>query len=209
MNHQKTLAAALAVSLAACSSGSTGPGEGEGFSAALVGLVQPGPPSQRYTDVWGYRDPATGREYALVGSMGNLFVVDASDPATPVTVATLAVPAFDVKVWGSYAYTVTGRGDSGASLDGRIVDLSDPANPRVVGSFPSSHNLTIAPPGVMYLEAPGLRLFDLTADPLSPALIWSTSPANGHDATVAGGLLFDFHGSDGKIYDLSQYLANT
>ena len=38
----------------------------------------------------------------------------------------------------------------------------------------------------MYLEAPGLRIYDLNADPLNPRLLWVDSGNGGHDATVVG-----------------------
>lgn len=162
------------------------------------------------SDVWGYVDPATQREYALVGAitLGQgpqaLFVVDATDPAAPRQVAEVAVPGFDVKVWQNFAYTVTGGADRGTQPEGRIVDLGDPANPQVVGAFPSSHNLFIDDRGFMYLEFPGLRIFDLNADPLNPRLVWSDDPVQGHDAAVIGERLYDFHGTSGTfLYDVA------
>ncbi|MFQ5569689.1 MAG: LVIVD repeat-containing protein [Rhodothermales bacterium] len=164
-------------------------------------------PNMIHSDVWGYVDPATGKEYALVGGLGaggTLYIVDASDPARPVHVATVNVPGFDIKVWGHFAYTVTGGGDGGLDPEGRIVDLSDPAHPVVVGAFPSSHNLFIDDRGFMYLEIPGLRIMDLNDDPVNPEQVWSDGQNGGHDATVVGNRLFDFHGRGGtNIYDVS------
>ena len=159
------------------------------------------------SDVWGYVDPATGKEYALVGGIGRqgaLFVLDVSEPTTPALVATVDVPAgFDVKVWRHYAYTVTGSGDNGGAPQGRVIDLTDPANPQVVGAFPSSHNLFIDDRGFMYLAFPGLRIYDLNPDPTDPQFVWGTNPREGHDATVVGTRLYDFHGRDGTfIYDV-------
>jgi choice-of-anchor B domain-containing protein len=157
------------------------------------------------TDVWGYFDNNTGKEYALVGyglfSSGvGVFIVDVSDPTNPVLVAEVdSVPGFDLKVWDKYLYTVNG----GGSGRGGIVDISDPENPQVVGSFPSAHNIFIAQNGVMYLEAPGLRIFDLNQDPTNPTLVWSGGSA-GHDAAVIGNRLYDFHGAAAtNIYDVN------
>lgn len=166
------------------------------------------------SDVWGYVDAATGAEYALVGAINPaqesqaLFIVEASDPRNPALVATVAVPGFDIKVWRNYAYTVTGGPDRGAQPEGRIIDLSDPANPQIVGAFPSAHNLFIDDRGFMYLEFPGLRIFDLNVDPLNPQLVWNDQPQQGHDAAVIGDRLYDFHGTDGTfIYDVSNRAA--
>jgi len=162
------------------------------------------------TDVWGYVDNSTGKEYALVG-FGNfkqditsgIYIVDVSDAKSPVTVATVnTVPGFDVKVWQNYAYTVNGVG---AGLGG-IIDISDPANPEVVGSFLSGHNIFIDDRGYMYLETGNsqLRIFNLNSDPMNPALVWSGGPNDGHDATVIGNRLYDFAGSRGtNIYDIT------
>jgi len=191
--------------LIACGSDMAGPGGNEASAMSHLGELLPGPGGLRFADVWGYADPATGKEYALLGVLGQplLFVIDVSDPEAPATAAVVQVPSFDIKVWGHYAYTVTGSGDQGTS-DGRIVDLSDPTNPQVVGAFPSSHNLVIDDRGFMYLEYPGLRILDLNGDPLHPQPVLLLDPSDGHDATVVGNRLYDFHGVNANIYDVTQ-----
>ena len=167
---------------------------------------------QLIADVWGYVDPTTGEEYALVGRDGPdknlgdvLFIINVSDPVHPRLASTVEVPGADVKVWQHYAYAVTGFSDRGSEPEGRIVDISDPAHPLIVGSFPSSHNIFIDGAGYMYLEAPGLRILDLNADPTRPSLVWENLEFEGHDATVIGDRLFDFQGNDQTyIYDVSE-----
>jgi len=190
----------------ACQEEPTGPGPGDvPLQIAHASQIDPGAGQVAYSDVWGYTDATNGREYALLGSLSveQMYVVDASDPTAPVTLAAVPVPSFDMKVWRHYAYTVTGRGDGGANL-GRIVDLRDPSAPTVAGAFPSSHNLTIDANGFMYLESPGLRIYDLNADPLNPTLVWQENGTSGHDATVVGDRLYDFHGGGASIYDIRQ-----
>ena len=110
-----------------------------------------------------------------------------------------SIPGFDIKVWQNYLYVVNG---SSVGV-GRIADLSDPDSPVVVGSFPGAHNIYIADNGFMYLEDPGLRIFNLNADPTNPVLVWQ-SGSGGHDATVVGNRLYDFHGFGGtNIYDVT------
>lgn len=162
----------------------------------------PIPNSNFITDVWGYYDSSTGKEYALIAENNQgLFIVDVTDPANPAIVSHVnSVPGFDVKTWQHYVYTVNG----GGSGSGGIVDISDPNNPQVVGSFPSSHNIFIADNGYMYSEYPGLRIFDLNPDPTNPQLVWHNPTGDGHDAAVIGDRLYDFHGSSGTfIYDVS------
>lgn len=153
------------------------------------------------TDVWGYVDPVSGKEYALMGSRyTGLKILDVSDPENPTLVAQVTeTPGFDIKVWKSYAYSVTGLG---AGL-GRIIDLSDVTQPRIAGSFQSAHNIFIDNRGYMYLETPGIRIYDLNPDPKVPVEVWSGG-SEGHDAAVVGNRLYDFHGKSGTyIYDVT------
>jgi choice-of-anchor B domain-containing protein len=172
------------------------------FLSLLGKLGVPGPTA----DIWGYAN--ADKEYALVGygiftepPNAGVVIVDVSNPATPVQVADInTVPGFDVKTWQNYMYTVNGRSNG----FGGIVDISDPENPQVVGSMPSSHNIFIDDRGFMYLEFPGLRIFDLNPDPTNPELVWSDGSFGGHDASVIGNRLFDFHGTSGtNIYDVT------
>jgi choice-of-anchor B domain-containing protein len=67
-------------------------------------------------DIWGWTDPATGREYALVGKTVGTAFVDVTDPAAPVYLGLLPshqpVETFfsswrDVKVYRNHAYVVS------------------------------------------------------------------------------------------------------
>jgi len=195
------LLAVLLGAVLACQGEPTAPGSGS-LQVVHLSEIDPGDGQATYSDVWGYTDNSTGREYALIGTLirDTIYLIDATDPAAPAVAAKIQVPSFDFKTWGRYLYTVTGGGDGGANL-GRIVDLSDPTAPAVVGAFPSSHNLTIDARGFMYLEGPGLRILDLNGDPLQPFLIWADNGVPGHDATVVGDRLYDFHGNGVSIYD--------
>ncbi len=157
-------------------------------------------PGKEVYDIWGYEDPTTGTPYALVGWTDGLLIVDVRDPEHPTLTAELNdVPGFDVKVWRHYAYTVTGRFGTAA-----IIDLSDPAHPRQVGDFISAHNIFIDERGFLYTEGPGLFIYDLNPDPEQPQLLYDSGDAEGHDATVRGALLYDFHGLAGTfLYDVS------
>jgi len=150
------------------------------------------------TEVWGYEQ--NGEQYALVGYSSGVHIVNTTDALNPVLTAKVSgIPGFDIKVWKNYMYTVIGHGNG----DGAIVDLSDITKPKRVNSFPSAHNIFISEQGYLFLEAPGLRIMDLNENPLEPKLIWQGG-ISGHDATVVGNRLYDFHGSDGtNIYDIS------
>lgn len=153
-------------------------------------------------DVWGFVDPATQKEYAIVGVQnGSTYIVDCSDPTVPNIVGTIARRAQDVKVWSHYAYIVDG---DGSGTDGRIIDIADPTNPVLLpNTFPSAHNITISDGGFLFLSAPGLRVNDLSADPLAPAALYSTNGA-GHDVTIFGNLVLDFSGGTGmRLWQLN------
>ncbi|NIS47837.1 MAG: choice-of-anchor B family protein [Aliifodinibius sp.] len=160
-------------------------------------------PGTFHTDVWGYVDPNTGNEYAILGdasSSSGFAVVDVTDPDNPFQVSSVtSVPGFDVKVWDHYVYTVNGGGNG----MGGIVDIADPNNPQPVGNFPSSHNIFISDDGYLFLESPGIRIYDLNTTPENPSIVWSGG-SEGHDATVIGDRFYDFHGITGtNIYDIS------
>ena len=118
-----------------------------------------GGPGERVSDVWGWSDPETGREYALVGRTGGAAIVDITDPAAPRHVGTVpANPsgARDLKVYADHLFFT---GD-GAGAHGLVVfDLTrlrdavfDPASPTggvdfepdaVYRGIESAHNLVM------------------------------------------------------------------
>jgi choice-of-anchor B domain-containing protein len=78
---------------------------------AQMGGVFPGDTNPQGNDVWGWTDPQTGKEYAIMGFTGGTAFVDISDPKVPVPVgfiqtATVRSSWRDIKVIGNYAYIV-------------------------------------------------------------------------------------------------------
>jgi len=74
-------------------------------------------------DVWGWSDPKTNREYAIVGSALLTTFVDVTDPQNPRTVGTLptsGIPDFvlwrDMKVDGNYAFIVSEQTNHGMQV---------------------------------------------------------------------------------------------
>ena len=171
------------------------------FAQSLTLESQLQTPGTFRTDVWGYVDPVSGIEYAIIGdgSGAGITIVDVSNPETVVQISNLnTVAGFDVKVWQHYVYTVTG----GSGGTGSIVDISDPANPQVVGTFPSTHNIFISDNGFLIREGNNaFDILDLNSDPTTPQLVWNGAPG-GHDAAVINNRLYDFHGTSGtRIFD--------
>jgi len=137
-------------------------GEAAGFPCENVDLLSfltiealGGAPGEGVSDIWGWTDPDTGVEYALVGRSGGLVIVDISRPASPVVVATVpANPsgARDIKTYENHAFfTGDGAGQHGLV----VVDLTrlrDVAPADMPASFEpdavydgmaSAHNLAI------------------------------------------------------------------
>lgn len=138
----------------ACVDGSAG-----GFACSNIDLHAHIPLSgfktspTKASDVWGFLDLNTGREYALVGLITGVAVVDVSDPDNPREVDTLSLTpnAFwrDIKVyqyfdeqgmrWRAWAY-VTADNATNAGL--AIIDLSD--LPNSVSLAPTSRVVQMA-----------------------------------------------------------------
>ena len=195
-------------------------------SGALVGAVRALPPASgaislvgqltlpemtiRNSDIWGWVDPNTSKEYAVIGKWpsfeAKLYIVDITTPTSPFLVNVIdSVPAFDVKVWqtGTSTYLYSCDGNS-SGTDSEIWNVTNPLSPVFEGTFPSCHNIFIDDQGYMYLSFSTLRIYNLNPDPTAPAFVWTDGLAGGHDATVIGNRLYDFHGYDGTfIYDVS------
>ncbi len=99
-------------------------GKAAGFSCEAVDLVSFLPlsalgadPGERVSDIWGWSDPQTGREYVLVGRTAGLAFVDITEPGVPRLVGLMpANPsgARDIKVYQDHAFmTGDGAGDHG------------------------------------------------------------------------------------------------
>ena len=141
-------------------------GAAAGFSCEAVDLLAFLPssaigaePWERVSDIWGWADPETGREYALVGRSGGAAIVDVTDPAAPRYVGVVAANpsgARDLKVYADHLFfTGDGAGDHGLVVFDltRLRDTSgDPASPNggvvfdadaVYRGIASAHNLVM------------------------------------------------------------------
>jgi len=108
-------------------------------------------------DIWGWTDPETGKDYALVCMTDNMSFVDVTDPYNPIFVGTIdmhegARPSTwrDVKVRADHAYIVSdGAGEHGVQIfdltrlrqfDGEPIEFDEDAH---YDQIASAHNIVI------------------------------------------------------------------
>jgi choice-of-anchor B domain-containing protein len=87
-----------------------------GYGTPIAGDSNP-----RGNDVWGWRDPQNGDEYAIMGLTGGTSFVRVTNPEAPVAVgfiysATVSSSWRDIKVIGNYAYIVSEARDHGLQV---------------------------------------------------------------------------------------------
>ena len=129
--------------------------DGVDLLAYLPTSVLGGAPGERVSDVWGWTDPATGREYALVGRTRGAAIVDITHPAGPRYVGVVSANpsgARDLKVYADHLFfTGDGAGDHGLVVFDltRLRDAGpDPVDfspDAVYRGIASAHNLVLDP----------------------------------------------------------------
>ncbi|MEM6784746.1 MAG: choice-of-anchor B family protein [Bacteroidota bacterium] len=150
---------------------------------------------RRGNDLWGWTDPQTGTEYALVGHYDGVAFVDLSDPTAPVLVGVLpsAQPGTfgnlwrDIKTSGSYAYVVSEASGHGMQVFDltRLRGVTDPpatfTADALFDGIGNAHNVVAdddldvvaivgsADFGGSSCNSGGLILVDVS-DPLNPTL---------------------------------------
>jgi choice-of-anchor B domain-containing protein len=103
----------LAATGAECTDGMAGPFPCENVDlASIVALPELGGPTGN--DVWGWTDPDTGDEYALMGTSAGTAFVDVTEPTAPDVVGVMpsqsveGLPLWrDIKVYGDHAFVVS------------------------------------------------------------------------------------------------------
>jgi choice-of-anchor B domain-containing protein len=121
-----------------CENGFAGPYPCKNFDLmSHVTLAQMG--GTRGNDVWGWKDPVTGKEWALMGLNTGISFVDVSDPENPVVIGRLpthTVPSSwrDVEVYKDHAFV---GADAAGNHGMQVMDLT---------------RLRTAPPGTIFPE---------------------------------------------------------
>ena len=170
-------------------------------------------------DLWGWTDPETGHEYALVGRIDGTAFVDVSDPVNPVYLGdlpthTVASVWRDIKVYDNHAFIVAdGAGAHGVQIFD-LTQLRSVTSPPVTfaetahyDGIASAHNIAInEATGFAYVVGArgggetcggGLHMIDIQ-NPLQPTFVGCfTDPTTGtgysHDAQCVL-----YHGPDAE-----------
>jgi choice-of-anchor B domain-containing protein len=106
------------------------------------------------SDIWGWTDPMTGKEYALMGLNNGTAFVDISDPIAPIYLGKLPTHTTssswrDIKTYANHAYIVSEAGGHGMQIFD-LTNLRNVVSPPVVfandahfSGFGSAHNIVI------------------------------------------------------------------
>jgi len=171
-------------------------------------------------DIWGWTDPQTSREYALVGRTSGTSFVDVTNPAVPVYLGNLPTATVnsswrDIEVFNNHAYIVSEASGHGLQVF-NLTRLRNVTAPPVTftadarnTSFGSAHTVTIDPEsGFAYVNGSntcsgGPRIFNL-ATPANPTFAACLSgDGYTHDAQAVV-----YHGPDTRYQGRQILLAS-
>ncbi len=165
-------------------------------------------------DIWGYV-AEDGTEYAIVGRVDGVSIVDVSNPSEPVEVffeEGVLNTWRDIKHFQNYIYVCT-EGGGGIT----ILDVSKLPNEVNVHSFNDNgkidraHNLWIDDDGFLYVigfadidnllptENRGVNIYNLNENPINPKYISSYLNAYCHDALVQDDVLYTSEVYNGEL----------
>lgn len=186
-----------------------------------IPLANLGNPVVNANDSWGWTDPVSGKEYALVCIASGVVFVDISDALEPLILGSLPTATFnspwrDVKVYNDYAFVVAdGAGTHGMQVFDltRLRNVSSAPETFTADAhytrFNSAHNIVINEDSG-YAYAVGTSTFNggphfvNIQDPTNPVLAGGYA-ADGytHDAQVV-----TYNGTDSDYTGQEIYLGN-
>lgn len=147
------LFSAISFAQTPCSGGTAGPYPCEGIdlqSQISLGDMN----ASDGNDSWGWEDPDTGKEYALMGLDNGTAFIDISDPINPIYLGKLPTHTNnsiwrDIKTYNNHAFVVSEANNHGMQVFD-LTRLRDVTNPPVIftedahyGNFGSAHNIVI------------------------------------------------------------------
>ena len=151
------------------------------------------------SDIWGWTDPMTGKEYALMGLNNGTAFVDISDPKAPIYLGKLPTHTTssswrDIKTYANHAYIVSEAGGHGMQIFD-LTNLRNVVSPPVVfandahfAGFGSAHNIVInEDTGFAYAVGAttcsgGLQMLDISSPTMPTDAGCFSSDGYTHDA---------------------------
>ena len=169
-------------------------------------------------DVWGWVDPGSGTEYALVGTNTGVSIVDLSTPTDIQEVQFIDGPTTtwrDIKSWGNFVY-VTNESSQGLL----VIDMSGAPdnitwtrwNPDIpgLGVLNRCHNLYIDEFGYCYLagcniNGGGMVIVDVFSSPGNPIFEAAAPSVYAHDVFTQNNIMYASEINQGQlsIYDVT------
>jgi choice-of-anchor B domain-containing protein len=143
--------------LSPCENGMAGIYPCDGYDlVSKIDLFDLGGPGVSGNDCWGWTDPSTGKEYALVCTSSGTSFVDISTPSEPRIVGVLPTHTInstwrDVKTYGNYAFIVSEANNHGMQdfdlTRLRNINVGEPsatfAEDAHYSGFGNAHNIVI------------------------------------------------------------------
>ncbi len=170
-------------------------------------------------DVWGWADPVTNAEYAIVGLNTGVSIVNVTEPTAIEEVQFIDGPNStwrDIKSWGNHVYVTNETGGGLLVID--MAGAPDSITWEYVifpitgwGNLTDCHNLYIDEFGYCYLAGCNLNngrmltILDVFTDPGNPTVIYSDVAPYAHDYFAQNNILYasEIYGGDLGIYDVS------
>jgi len=167
--------------------------------------------SESLSNIWSWKDPQDGKEYALVGAADGMSVVDVSTPSAPKKIVQIPGPNStwrEIRTNGNYAYITT---EGGGGL--QIVDLTNlPATnlttktwaPTISGKVLSSIHALQIDNGKIYLygsqiSKKGAIIADIATDPMAPKFLGLYDERYVHDGYVRNDTMYSGHIYEGDF----------
>ncbi len=168
--------------------------------------------SEKLSNIWHWKSPTDGKEYALVGAANGLSIVDVSNPNNVVVITSIPGPACtwrEIRTNGNYAYITTECGTVGL----QIVNLTNlPSTnlpvatwkPTISGTVLTTIHALQIDNGKIYLYGSnvgnkGAIVANITTNPMAPVYLGKYDPRYIHDGYVRNDTLYACHLYDGEV----------
>lgn len=156
-------------------------------------------------DVWAYVDTADN-EYALVGTVNGLSIVDLSSPSNPTEIHFISGPNStwrDIKTYKDFAYVSneTGQGCLIVDLSGLPATIN--SKYETLGGSDTHHNVWIAEDHLYLVGTDnyngGMAIYNLANDPWNPQFVGSYTERYVHDVYIRDNMAYSAEINDGLL----------